>query len=163
MRVNILIAAVACVVLSGCATVTRGTTEEVRIEVDPPDAKITTTVGHTCTGIPCKVIVPRRTEFSVTAEKAGYQPATVAVRTELSGGGAAGMVGNAIVGGVIGVGVDAISGAALSHVPNPVLIALVPLDPRNPATPPGNVLLLHEKLKAEQLARDRQRAANAGS
>jgi hypothetical protein len=46
-------------------------------------------------------------------------------------------MGNVIVGGVVGVGVDAVSGAALEHVPNPVTVVLRPIgpEPRAPATP----------------------------
>ena len=46
--------------------------------------------------------------------------------TRFSGKGAAGMAGNVIVGGVIGVGVDAVSGATLDHYPNPVIFKLEP-------------------------------------
>ncbi|WP_206682760.1 translation initiation factor 2 [Chthonobacter albigriseus] len=122
-----------------------------RIEVDPPDSIITTTVGHSCTGIPCKIQVPRKTEFSVTASKEGYTSATVPVISTMAGSGAAGMAGNVILGGFIGVGVDAVSGATLNHSPNPVLIALQPIDPTNPATPAGSLSVLEGRIKAENL------------
>ena len=37
------------------------------------------------------------------------------------------MAGNVLVGGIIGVGVDAASGAALDLTPNPVVVTLQPL------------------------------------
>lgn len=46
----------------------------------------------------------------------------------MSGKGAAGLAGNILVGGLIGVGVDAMTGATLDHSPNPALITLVPTD-----------------------------------
>ncbi|AXS39776.1 translation initiation factor 2 [Breoghania sp. L-A4] len=131
--------------VSGCATVTRGTTEEVRVVVDPADAKVETTIGLSCTGMPCNLQAKRKAEFTVTASKPGYKPESVFVSTGMSAGGAAGVAGNILIGGVIGVGVDAISGATLSHAPNPVLIALEPLDPANSATPPGDVKKLEEQ------------------
>ena len=49
------------------------------------------------------------------------------VGTRMSGGGTAGLVGNALIGGVIGVVVDSSSGAAMDHFPNPVMAQLKPL------------------------------------
>jgi len=152
MKSRLIGAALAAAALSGCATVTRGVTEEVRVEVDPPTALITTSIGHTCKGIPCRMQVSRKTDFTITASAAGYKDESVFVGTSMSGGGAAGLAGNVIVGGVIGIGVDAISGATLSHSPNPVLIALVPINPRNPATPAGSRQALEAKIAAEKPA-----------
>ena len=84
---------------------------------------------------PCKVKVSRKTEFTAFAEKAGYQPGSLLIKTQVGGGGAAGLAGNILVGGVIGVGVDAATGASLDHYPNPATIVLLPIDPANPATP----------------------------
>lgn len=148
-HVNLLTACAALLLglsVSGCATVTRGTTEEVRVEVDPADAKIETNIGLSCTGIPCKLQVKRKTEFTVTASKPGYKSESVFVSTGFSKGGAAGVAGNLLVGGVIGAGVDAVSGATLSHAPNPVLIALEPLDAKDKATPAGDM----KKLKDDE-------------
>ncbi len=95
------------------------------IDVTPANAEIRTSAGHACTGS-CVINVPRKKEFTVTASARGYQTEIVDVDTRVSGKGAAGMAGNAIIGGVIGVGVDAVSGATLDHYPNPVIITLDP-------------------------------------
>ncbi|WP_245294168.1 hypothetical protein [Methylobrevis pamukkalensis] len=71
--------------LSACASVIRGTTEDVRVEVDPPDAAIASSTGLACAGIPCVMNVSRKTEFSVTATKTGYRSETVEVKTGISG------------------------------------------------------------------------------
>lgn len=131
-------------ILSGCATVTRGTTEEVRVVVDPPDVRVETSIGLSCTGMPCKLQASRKAEFTVTASKPGYKPESVFVSTGFSAGGAAGVAGNILIGGVIGAGVDAVSGATLSHAPNPVLIALEPLNSKDEATPPGDMKKLED-------------------
>ncbi|ODN67823.1 hypothetical protein [Methylobrevis pamukkalensis] len=65
----------------------------------------------------------------------------------------AGTAGNIILGGVIGVGVDAVTGATLSHTPNPVIIALQPIDPKSSATPPGDRMIIEQRLAAEKAAR----------
>ena len=117
--------AAGCLVLSGCASVVRGVNEDVAIHVTPANAEIRTSAGHACTG-PCVINVPRKKEFMVTASAPGYQTEVIDVDTRFSGKGAAGIAGNVIVGGVIGVGVDAVSGATLDHFPNPVILNLEP-------------------------------------
>lgn len=82
--------------------------------------------GYACPLTPCTVEVGRSDEFTANFTKAGYQPQTVFVRTKVVGSGAAGMAGNVLLGGVIGIGVDAATGAAYDHFPNPVSVTLVP-------------------------------------
>ncbi|KZK76992.1 hypothetical protein PsAD46_04816 [Pseudovibrio sp. Ad46] len=111
------------ILLAGCGTVVRGTSEDIKIDVKPANAKITSTTAHTCVG-PCVINVPRKKEFTLTASAPGYQSQVIDVQTRVSGKGAAGMAGNIILGGVIGVGVDAVTGATLDHYPNPVTFNL---------------------------------------
>ena len=115
-----IFAAAACAaMLCGCATVTRGTTDQVQIHSQPDGAHATTSMGQSCT-TPCTITVSRRDEFTVHYEKPGYAPRDVDVKTQLSSAGAAGFAGNIIVGGVVGMGADVVTGATLEHVPNPV-------------------------------------------
>jgi hypothetical protein len=110
----------------GCASVTRGTTEQVQILSEPPGAEAHTSMGHVCT-TPCTLQFNRKDEFIVTASQRGFHTAEMPVVTRVAGGGAAGFAGNILVGGVIGMAVDAASGATLEHYPNPVMLNLVPL------------------------------------
>ena len=124
--------------LAGCASVTRGVNEEVVIDYEPAGATVTTSLNNTCTASPCTIQVARKTAFQVTASMPGFQTQVVEVKTRVSGKGAAGMAGNVVIGGVVGMGVDAATGATLDHVPNPVVIRLQPLDAApaaEPATP----------------------------
>ena len=114
--------------LTGCATVTRGTKSDVQIDVEPRNAVITTSLGHTCSSNPCALKVSRKESFTVKATAEGFEDAEVAVKTQIAGKGAAGLAGNAVAGGLIGIGVDAITGAANDHVPNPVIIKMTPID-----------------------------------
>lgn len=127
MRINIIAAVALAVATSGCATATRGTTETVTIQYAPAHAKAVTSLNHTCTSSPCSIEVSRKKAFTVTASAPGYQSQTVAVKTKVSKGGAAGVAGNVLIGGVIGIGVDAATGAALDHYPNPVIMKLKPV------------------------------------
>jgi hypothetical protein len=114
-----------CIVaaLSACATVTRGTTNQLQILSEPSGASVRTSLNQTCT-TPCTLTVGRKDEFSVIISLAGYGSQTVDVKTRVAGAGAAGFVGNVLVGGVIGMGADAATGATLEHFPNPVQVRL---------------------------------------
>ncbi len=63
--------------------------------------------------------MPRRSEFVATLTLPGYAPATVTVTNKVATGGGVAMAGNVLVGGLIGAGVDASSGAMLDLTPNP--------------------------------------------
>ncbi len=113
---------------AGCATVTRGTTEQVQVLSDPPDAYAQTSLGHQCR-TPCTLTVARKDEFTVSFDKDGYERAQVPVIVEVAGAGGAAFAGNILLGGVIGMGADAATGAAYSHTPNPVSVVLRPEAP----------------------------------
>ncbi|MFD0917874.1 translation initiation factor 2 [Pseudahrensia aquimaris] len=110
----------------GCATVTRGTTEDVVINYQPSDANVSTDIGYACKASPCVLNIERKKAFTVTASKPGYETKSVYVGTKVAGQGAAGLAGNILIGGVVGAGVDVATGAARDHTPNPVNIQLVP-------------------------------------
>lgn len=112
--------------LGGCATVTRGTTSQVTIDSIPPGADARTSTGHSCPSTPCTIEVSRKSEFTVSYSKRGFHDAQIPVSTRIAGAGAAGFAGNVIVGGVVGMGVDAVTGSTLEHYPNPVVATLVP-------------------------------------
>jgi hypothetical protein len=123
---------VVCLVLAaglgGCATVTRGTTEKVQMVSDPPGASVSTTIGMTCAATPCTLDVPRKKEFTTTFMKPGFAQEDVAVKSKLSTKGGVGMAANMLLpGGTVGLFADAVSGAGLDHVPNPVSVKLRPL------------------------------------
>ena len=112
--------------LSGCATITRGTTTTFTVESTPPAAEVKTSTGFICPSTPCTFKMPRKDGFAVTVSKAGYKPSTTNVTTKMSGGGAAGLAGNVLAGGIIGIGIDATSGALNDLSPNPLKVMLEP-------------------------------------
>ena len=111
------------ILLAGCGTVVRGTTEDIKINVKPANAKITSNAAYSCVG-PCVINVPRRQKLTLTASAPGYQSQIIDVQTRVSGKGAAGMAGNLVLGGIVGIGVDAATGATLDHYPIPVTFNL---------------------------------------
>jgi hypothetical protein len=84
---------------------------------------------------PCALQVRRNDVLVATYTKPGYQPHTIRVDTRVAGAGAAGMAGNVLLGGVVGIAVDAASGATLEHYPNPAVAHLQPVPP--PPPPPA--------------------------
>jgi hypothetical protein len=112
--------------LSGCATITRGTTEALVINSAPPGADVRLSSGEVCK-TPCTLKKKRKENLVVFIEKPGFEKVEVNVISEVAGAGAAGMAGNVLVGGLIGVGVDAATGATKKLTPNPVSVTLAPL------------------------------------
>ena len=114
--------------LGGCASVTRGTTENISIASTPSGAEATITgldVPTACV-TPCSIVAKRSADLSVAFAKPGYEPQVVELTKEIPGAGAAGFAGNILAGGLIGMGVDAYNGAALDHKPTPVIVTLRP-------------------------------------
>jgi hypothetical protein len=111
---------------AGCATVTRGTDSTVGFDSRPSQAEVRTSNGLGCV-TPCSLVVKRNEEFVATFSKPGYRSQQVEVKTQLAGAGAAGLAGNILIGGLVGIGVDAVTGAANEHTPNPVSVVLEPL------------------------------------
>lgn len=125
MRVSLLAVLAGSLSLGACATVTRGTTEQITFD-STPAAQMRTSTGLTCPTTPCTLEVSRKSEFIATFSKPGYQSQDVMVQTRVAGAGAAGFAGNVLIGGVVGMGVDAATGSTLEHYPNPVTVSLVP-------------------------------------
>ena len=77
--------------------------------------------------------VKRRSEFTVSLTKDGYEPVQTIVMSTVDGVGSAGMLSNVLLGGVrgvglIGAGIDAGTGATHTHSPNPLRLDLVAVE-----------------------------------
>jgi hypothetical protein len=131
--IQAIAAAVTASLCANCATVTRGTTEQIQIVSEPPGAEARTSMGFVCV-TPCTLQVGRKDEFIVTVSKPGYEPVQVPISTKVNPGGGAAFAGNVLIGGLVGMAADASTGAGLDHYPNPVSVDLVPLKQRPPAT-----------------------------
>jgi hypothetical protein len=114
-----------CAMTSGCATITRGTTEVLVIETTPSGADVELSNGSRCKS-PCSLELKRKNNIVVDISRTGFDPVRVNVLSQIAGAGAAGMAGNVVFGGLIGVGVDAATGATKQLKPNPVIVTLVP-------------------------------------
>lgn len=121
-----LLVALTALMSSGCATVTRGTKDTLVIESDPAGADVQLSSGQSGK-TPTSFKLPRGDSLVVRISKEGYETVEVNVSSQVVGAGAAGMAGNVIVGGLIGAGVDAFSGAMKDLKPNPIQVTLVKL------------------------------------
>jgi hypothetical protein len=127
--------------LGGCASVTRGTTENISITSTPAGAEATISgldVPTACI-TPCAIVAKRSADISITFAKPGFESEVVTLTKEVPATGAAGFAGNVLAGGLIGMGVDAATGAAQDHKPNPVIVTMKPIGraaPPQPARPP---------------------------
>jgi hypothetical protein len=135
---RLLLAAAIVLPCIGCASVTRGTTENISIATTPAGATadISGLENPLACVTPCVVQAKRSADIVVTINKEGYEQQIIALTKEVPGSGAAGFAGNILAGGLIGMGVDAATGAAQDHKPNPVTVTLQPLAPVPPVVTP---------------------------
>lgn len=119
MNKSILVVALAALTLQGCATITRGTTQDISIQSIPSKASVKTSSGATCT-TPCILKMKRNKAFTGTVSKQGFKPAEFVVNTAVSSGGTVGLAGNLIAGGVVGIVIDASSGAMYDLYPTQI-------------------------------------------
>lgn len=124
MKLGLVATVSACVLLGACASVTRGSTDAWEVNSDPIGARVETTNGFKCDATPCAIRMKRKSQFIATVTKPGYKPATISVTHKTAKAGAAGMAGNVLVGGLIGVVVDSSTGATQDLVPNPAFVKL---------------------------------------
>jgi hypothetical protein len=118
----------------GCATVTRGTTEDVVFSSEPSGAQMTTSLNHSCT-TPCTIEIKRRDKFTATF-RLGEQEKQVFVDTVVAGEGVAAGAGNILIGGLVGATVDVVTGAGVDHTPNPVHVVFDPIVEEPPEADP---------------------------
>lgn len=124
LKIAMLVAAITLV--SGCATVTRGTTDMFEIQSTPDNANVRLSNGMSC-NTPCSLSLPRKHEFTATIEMDGYKPIDVEIVPKQAGAGTAGFAGNVLIGGVVGMVADSVSGAMKDLYPNPLIVELAPI------------------------------------
>lgn len=111
------------IVVSGCATVTRGTTQPVTVNTSPEQGAqcaLINSEGTWYLSTPGTAVVHKtQGDLDITCNKHGYAPGHLTAVSHFTMATA----GNVIVGGVVGVGVDAVSGANY-YYDSPVYVAL---------------------------------------
>ena len=150
---SILAVVAAAGLLSGCATITRSTVNQIQITSEPSGAFVKTSLQQSCQ-TPCTLSVSRKDEFSVSFHHDGFVDETIFVKTQIASAGAAGFAGNVLAGGLIGMGVDAATGATLEQVPNPVHAVLRQAGPSSAARPAKGRAKVAPPVKKEPVAEE---------
>lgn len=108
----ILILAIFCCLTTGCATIIRGTEQQVSVNTNPTEAKVDFSNGQSCMS-PCSIKTKRDQSLQITITREGCQTQTATMIPSLSGGGV-------LLGGIIDYG----TGAVYDLQPNPLTITL---------------------------------------
>lgn len=108
-------------ILSGCATVISGPSQEVTFNSEPQEATITV-AGKVLGKTPITANVSRDKNVAVTFEKEGYKTYTAQLSTTLNGW----FWGNIVIGGLLGSTTDGLSGAIHEYSPDQYFVTLVP-------------------------------------
>ncbi|MCS1408593.1 MAG: hypothetical protein M2R45_01769 [Verrucomicrobia subdivision 3 bacterium] len=110
----------------GCATITNKSTQPIRFSSEPEGAKVSIN-GISRGKTPTTVAVRRANETKIVKfELEGYLPVEVKLDTQISGTTA----GNLLLGGLLGLAVDAVSGKGFSYSDDHVHVDLTP-EPAN--------------------------------
>jgi hypothetical protein len=107
---------------SGCATIINGTTQKIPVSSSPSGAKVSVNESTAIT-TPTTLELSRKDPQILQFSLEGYQPETVKLESVTSGV----VMGNILLGGLIGWGVDAASGGQYRLVPESVHVALRPV------------------------------------
>lgn len=121
-------AAVVCLGLGGCATLTTGTAQEILLATEPVDASCRVERNEELIGAvpstPGRITVTKSpSALTIRCEKRGYEPANgflFASTEEMTHG-------NVLLGGLIGMAVDMQSGA-INEYPSSIRITLIPTE-----------------------------------
>jgi uncharacterized protein YceK len=135
--------AIAGFALSGCATIIHGTHQDVGISSTPTGAEVwvdNIKMGET----PVIAKLRRKDTHVVKLVLNGYQPYETTVTRSVSGW----VFGNIIFGGLIGLGVDAISGSIYKLSPEKVTGTLA--DARTVALSKGDALYIDVEMKPQR-------------
>lgn len=121
LRVGILM--LLGIAVTGCATITRGTKDFFVIESEPTGATVALSNGLNCV-TPCGMEMPRKRAFTASFTMDGYKPVEVQVVPKQAAAGTAGMAGNVLLGGLVGIVTDSTTGAMKDLHPNPLVVNL---------------------------------------
>lgn len=108
-----MVATFALLSLAGCATMIRGTEQQVSINTIPVGAQVQVSNGMSCVS-PCTLNVPRNQSLTFTITREGCAPQTASMVPVLAGAGV-------ILGGLIDYG----TGAVYDLQPNPLTVNLI--------------------------------------
>lgn len=131
MNLKLIVAVAASISLSACATVTKGSNDSVFMTSTPSAAKVVfedtaQKLQPTSCETPCEIELNRKRTYKATVSKSGYENFVVLMEPKLSTSGGTAMAGNLLLGGIVGAGVDSLTGAMRDLTPNNLEVTLAP-------------------------------------
>jgi hypothetical protein len=103
-----------CLLIStNCATIIHSTTQNIDIRSDPADAEIWIDGAKLVETTPTTLTLERKNAYFVKIIKGGYEPTEIKIERKTSGW----IIGNILLGGLIGCGIDFLSGGAYDLTP----------------------------------------------
>ena len=111
MRIALFLS-VTSLLLAGCATMIRGTEEQISVNTNPPGAKLEFSNGQSCE-TPCSIKAKRNQSLQITISKDDCGTQTATMIPTLGGSGV-------ILGGLVDYG----TGAVYDLQPNPLTVTL---------------------------------------
>ncbi len=130
---SVLVAAVVALCGVGCATVVSGGggAQKVTVVSDPPGAGVSVD-GRFVGASPVNVPLDRRASHTVEITAAGYETAKLEVTSKFNPW----VIGNVVVGGLLGVVVDVVTDATYRLSPDELTVQLRPTALPTPTAPP---------------------------
>lgn len=136
MRTMFPLLAAAAVALSGCASVMKGSTQSIAVTTPPTTGatcELSNGVGNWTLISPGSVKVDKsKRDMQVRCSKPGWQDGVATIPSNFQGW----TVGNLVLGGLVGVGVDAATGA-INEYPHTFQVPMAPVaTAQAPSQPP---------------------------
>ncbi|MBM3977738.1 MAG: PEGA domain-containing protein [Planctomycetes bacterium] len=118
-----VVAITALLAVSSCASIVTGSEDRVKINSVPMGAHYETNTGHKGT-TPAEIVVADKTTLQIRCTMEGYQDASASLPPRMSGW----FLGNILLGGIVGIVIDLVSGNYQTH-DDEVVITLMKIVP----------------------------------
>ena len=135
--VRLIVSAGLALAISACSTIIEGTSQDITVGTIPPEAACDlerdgAIIAQIATTPESATVEKNKQNILITCRKAGFMDGTYSNKSDFAGATA----GNLLLGGVIGIGIDAATGAANKYESN-VMITLEP-EGGTPSTAPAD-------------------------
>jgi hypothetical protein len=107
-RLLLIFAAAGIIAASGCAMMSHGSRESIQVDSDPPGPKFTVDADTVPYTTPATIELTRGQDHTLAFHRNAYDDYKVNLTHSTSGA----VLGNVLLGGLVGVGTDYVSGAA---------------------------------------------------
>jgi len=113
--ISVLMCVTILTVMFGCASIVNGTSQDIKINSNPAGAQVSIN-GQNIAVTPAVVTLKRGSDHTLVFDKEGYNSVTLHINKEFNSW----VLGNLIIGGIIGIIIDFSNGAAYKLSPEEV-------------------------------------------